>query len=107
MLPFFSVPGSAPLNFTLTPLSATSIRADWMEIPTSHRSGNISGYILFYKEKLLRNQPYDSIATDRLSVTIQGFKRYTEYTFRVLAYNENGNGIATLETHVFTEESGV
>ena len=95
------------MNFTLTPLSATSVRAEWMEVPASYRNGNISGYILFYREKILRNQPYESIATDKLSVILQGLKIYTEYTFRVLAYNKNGNGIATLETHIFTEESGV
>ena len=102
----YLVPTSAPLNFTLTPLSVTSIKAEWMEIPSGYRNGNISGYILFYKEKLLRAQPYDSIATDKLNVTLQGLKIFTEYSFRVLAYNENGNGIATTEAHVYTKESG-
>lgn len=102
----FLVPTSAPLNFTLTPLSVTSIKAEWMEIPIGYRNGNITGYILFYKEKLLRAQPYDSIATDKLSVTLQGLKTFTEYSFRVLAYNKKGNGIATTEAHVYTKESG-
>ena len=103
----FLVPTSAPLNFTLTPFSVTSIKAEWKQIPSAHQNGNVSGYILFYKEKLLRAQPYDSIATDKLTVTLQGLKTFTEYSFRILAYNENGNGIATQETHVYTKESGI
>ena len=62
---------------------------------------------MFYKEKVLRAQPYMSIATHKLNVVLQGLKIYTEYTFRVLAYNENGNGIATEETQVYTKESGM
>ena len=110
-LPFhpidLSVPGSPPLNFTLTPLTSTSITASWEEPPLQHQNGNITGYILFYKEKLLRSEPYSSIATTDLKLTLFGLKVFTEYTFRVLAYNENGNGIATEERYIYTKESSM
>ena len=95
-----------PANFTLIPLSATSIKSIWNEVPQSQQNSNIEGYILFYKETQLRSEPYTSLATEHLNVTVLGLKLYTDYTFRLLAYNRNGNGIATRERHVTTQESG-
>ena len=101
------MPSSPPANFSLTPLTMSSIRAGWKEIPSGQTNGNISGYILFYREKLLRSEPYKSIATVKTTVTLLGLKTYTEYTFRILGYNENGNGIASQERDVYTKESGI
>ena len=95
-----------PANFTLIPLSATSIRARWDEVPQNQQNGNIEGYVLFYKERQSRSEPYSSVATKHLNVTILGLKVYTDYTFRILAYNGKGNGIATKEIHMMTQESG-
>lgn len=95
-----------PANFTLMPTSTTSIRASWDEVPQNQQNGNIDGYLLFYRKRLSRSEPYNSLATEHLNITLLGLKVYTEYTFRLLAYNRKGNGIATRETHITTQESG-
>ena len=103
----FSVPASPPLNFTLTPLSTTSIKAEWKQVPENKRNGNITGYIVFYREKALPAEPYKSLATTHLNSTLVGLSTFTEYTLRVLSYNKNGNGLASEEQSVYTAESGI
>ena len=81
--------------------------ATWEQVATNQSNGNITGYILFYKEKLLRSQHYQSIATTNLTVTLRGLLSYTEYVFRVLAYNENGNGLAGDAMSIYTQDTGI
>ena len=69
-----------------------------------HPKVEVKGYILFYREKI-RNS-YTSIATLQQNVTLVGLKTHTEYSFRLLAYNSNGNGVASDEVNQFTSESG-
>eukprot|EP00794_Sanderia_malayensis_P015286 gene15286-16863_t len=99
------VPTSAPLNFTLTALSTTSIKAEWGEVPKDQQNGNVTGYILFYREKMLISASYKSLATVKLDATILGLSVFTEYVFRILSYNRNGNGLASTEETIHTKES--
>ncbi|XP_065061575.1 uncharacterized protein LOC135688582 isoform X2 [Rhopilema esculentum] len=99
------VPSASPINFTLSAPEPNMVMAKWERVATNHRNGNITGYILFYKEKLLRAEHYQSIATTNLTVTLRGLLSYTEYMFRVLAYNENGNGLASDAMTIFTQDS--
>ena len=105
ILPTFSflVPSVAPTNVKAVSLSSSSIEVTWR----SNATLNISGYILFYREKLLRSEAYQSIATHNLSITLQGLKAYTEYILRVLAYNDRGNGLSTRSLSVRTKEAGI
>ena len=96
------VPSVAPTNVKAAVLSSSSIEVTW----SSNATRNISGYILFYREKVLRSEPYQSIATHNLSITLRGLKTYTEYMLRVLGYNDRGNGLSTRSLSVRTKEAG-
>ena len=95
-----SVPSVAPSNLTLTPLTESSIKAEWDEMQT-----NISGYIIFYREVEF-NGDYKRLATLK-TATLFGLQPHTQYEFRVLAYNENGNGVSSKVNSAFTKESGM
>ena len=67
---------------------------------------NLTGYIVFYKEKSKVSDPYKSMATSGLKVTVIGLKVYTEYALRVLAYNSQGNGLGSELMFVTTQGGG-
>ena len=67
---------------------------------------NVSGYILFYSE-MASNGHYKRLSTLDTTATISGLKPNTDYNFRVLAFNENGNGISSPVKSASTKESGM
>ena len=98
------VPSSAPTNVTAITNGATSINVTWDEVPPLNQNGIITGYIVFYKETTASG--YTTAATMQRSITIQGLQPLTQYAMRVLAYNSNGNGIASEHILLFTAEQG-
>ena len=91
----FIVPSTPPPNITLTSNSSTTIRIDWRPIDAQNTNGNISGYLVFYREVLGTGENYDVMATSDLYAEMENLKPGTEYAVRVLGYNEKGNGIAS------------
>ncbi|XP_073508861.1 neogenin isoform X12 [Phyllobates terribilis] len=88
--PEVQVPGPAP-NLRATAISATSVSVSW-ELPLSG-NGEIQNYKLYYMEKGGGNeQDFDILG---LSYTVNNLKKYTEYTFRVVAINKHGPGVST------------
>ena len=55
----------------------------------------------------MSSQPYQSIATYNLTVTLRGLKTYTEYVLRVLSYNDKGTGLSSESVSAFTGEAGI
>ena len=83
---------------------ATSINVTWDEVPLLNQNGAITGYIVFYKEATATE--YTSSATMHRSIQIKGLKAATQYALRVLAYNNNGNGVASQRIVLLTSEMG-
>ncbi|KAL5020555.1 hypothetical protein ScPMuIL_003447 [Solemya velum] len=81
------------VNVRATPLSPTSIRVEW-DPPEQPRS-KISQYMLNYYEVGANKERQVSVNT--LSHTLQGLQKFREYSFRVVAYNDNGPGMSTEE----------
>lgn len=84
------VPGPAP-NLRALATSPTSITVSW-EMPLLGK-GEIQNYKLYYMEKGLGNE--QDVDVGGLSYTINGLKKYTDYSFRVVAYNKHGLGVST------------
>ncbi|MGH0146543.1 UNVERIFIED_CONTAM: hypothetical protein FKN15_008341 [Acipenser sinensis] len=84
------VPGPAP-NLRALATSPTSITVSW-EMPLLGK-GEIQNYKLYYMEKGLGNE--QDVDVGGLSYTINGLKKYTDYSFRVVAYNKHGPGVST------------
>ncbi|XP_060138947.1 neogenin isoform X5 [Zootoca vivipara] len=95
--PEVQLPGPAP-NIRAYANSPTSITISWAT-PLSG-NGEIQNYKLYYMEKAADNE--QDIDVGGLSYTISGLKKYTEYSFRVVAYNKHGPGVSTQDVVVRT-----
>ncbi|MFT7816616.1 neogenin-like isoform X1 [Arapaima gigas] len=88
--PEVQVPGPAP-NLQATSTSPTSITLSW-EVPLTG-NGEIQNYKLYYMEKGMDTE--QDVDVGGLSYTLNGLKKFTEYSFRVVAYNRHGPGVST------------
>uniref|UniRef100_A0A7M4EFB1 Neogenin n=1 Tax=Crocodylus porosus TaxID=8502 RepID=A0A7M4EFB1_CROPO len=95
--PEVQLPGPAP-NIRAYVNSPTSITVTW-ETPLSG-NGEIQNYKLYYMEKGMDNE--QDVDVGGHSYTINGLKKYTEYSFRVVAYNKHGPGVSTQDVVVRT-----
>ncbi|KAJ6664142.1 hypothetical protein lerEdw1_008357 [Lerista edwardsae] len=95
--PEVQLPGPAP-NIRAYANSPTSITVSWAT-PLSG-NGEIQNYKLYYMEKGTDSE--QDIDVGGLSFTINGLKKYTEYSFRVVAYNKHGPGVSTQDVVVRT-----
>ncbi|XP_041535412.1 neogenin isoform X3 [Microtus oregoni] len=95
--PEVQLPGPAP-NIRAHATSPTSITVTW-ETPLSG-NGEIQNYKLYYMEKGTDKEQDVDVSSH--SYTINGLKKYTEYSFRVVAYNKHGPGVSTQDVAVRT-----
>lgn len=103
---FPKVPSSSPSNITVSAVSSTSIKVTWQDIPVADQNGVILGYLLFYRPFGHYSEQYEVIASNDSNVELFGLKPYTKYSFRLLGYNDKGNGIASELFYVRTQELG-
>ena len=102
-----SVPSQPPSNLTAVASTSTSIIASWQLPPECGRSGNITGFKLFYKKKGSGDSP--TILTNNvtsLTRVVSGLDKYTEYEFQVLAVTSNGDGQKSSIRITRTDEDG-
>ncbi|CAH6870907.1 Neo1 [Phodopus roborovskii] len=97
ILEHVQLPGPAP-NIRAYAMSPTSITITW-ETPLSG-NGEIQNYKLYYMEKGTDKEQDVDVSSH--SYTINGLKKYTEYSFRVVAYNKHGPGVSTQDVVVRT-----
>ena len=96
-----SVLSEPPSNVTAYSPSPEILIISWNPLNQS----NVDNYIIFYREKLLSNQPYSTYATENTTARLTWLKPGTDYVYRVLAYSTaKGNGVASLLTSVWTME---
>ncbi|KAM8907555.1 neogenin isoform 4-T4 [Lycaon pictus] len=95
--PEVQLPGPAP-NIRAYAASPTSITVTW-ETPLSG-NGEIQNYKLYYMEKGTDKEQDVDVSSH--SHTVNGLKKYTEYSFRVVAYNKHGPGVSTQDVAVRT-----
>uniref|UniRef100_A0A8C1SSN4 Neogenin 1 n=1 Tax=Cyprinus carpio TaxID=7962 RepID=A0A8C1SSN4_CYPCA len=95
------VPGPAP-NLQVVSVGTSSVTLSWDRPVTGN--GEIQTYRLFYSEKG-RDSEQDVDVTG-LSYTMTGLKTFTEYSFRVVAYNKHGPGVSTEDVVVRTLSDG-
>uniref|UniRef100_A0A3B1IIN8 Neogenin 1a n=1 Tax=Astyanax mexicanus TaxID=7994 RepID=A0A3B1IIN8_ASTMX len=91
------VPGPAP-NFQAVVVSPSSVSLSWDKPLTGN--GEIQSYKLYYMEKGLDNEK--DVEVSGLSYTMTGLKKFTDYSFRVVAYNKHGPGVSTEDVSVRT-----
>ncbi|KAJ3593362.1 hypothetical protein NHX12_005697, partial [Muraenolepis orangiensis] len=91
------VPGPAP-SLQAISNTPTSVSLSW-DTPLTGK-GEILTYKLYYTDQSLGAEQDLDIGT--LSYTMSGMKKFTEYSFRVVAYNKHGPGVSTPDVIVRT-----
>ncbi|XP_027837989.1 neogenin isoform X2 [Aphis gossypii] len=95
-----NLPGQ-PYNVTAKAVSPTSIYVSWSR--PEYGSENLKEYKLFYmKDSTSEEQFFITKHTDR---EISDLSPYTKYKIWVVAYNQNGPGMKSLEVVVLTRPS--
>ncbi|XP_078667206.1 neogenin-like isoform X11 [Branchiostoma floridae x Branchiostoma belcheri] len=97
--PEVHVPGPAT-SLQAVSVSPVAISVSWQ--PPNQRNGVILNYKLYYVEMAAGPLNEGSVDVSGLSHTLSGLKKYTEYSFRVVAYNQHGPGMSTEEVIVRT-----
>ncbi|XP_072321911.1 neogenin 1a isoform X3 [Eucyclogobius newberryi] len=92
------VPGPAP-NLQAASSSPTSVTLSWDKPLTGN--GDILNYRLYYSDGGGGGTEQD-VDVDGPSYTLSGLKKFTEYSFRVVANNKHGSGVSTEDVTVRT-----
>ena len=102
---FFAVgPSQSPRNFSVSPLSSTSVLASWQLPP----AGTLQGAKLLYKITDTED-PFTAITivnNSTLNTSITGLGKFTEYEFHLLVLTVNGYRPVSPVKVVRTSEDG-
>ena len=87
--------------------TATSIDLKWSEV-TELNSAQLLGYIIIYKEidKKFQEDNMKSVPPTPTEAVLEDLKVFTNYTIRVYAFTENGNGVPSEAVSLRTQEDG-
>ena len=77
----------------------------WNEVPCSKQNGFIIGYLLYYTNTTF-NDTINITGGDNRQYTLTTLTPYTNYTVKIIAYNDAGTGPASREIIQQTKEAG-
>lgn len=101
------MPNEAPDIVEAKSATATSIDLKWSEV-TELNSAQLLGYIIIYKEidKKFQEDNMKSVPPTPTEAVLEDLKVFTNYTIRVYAFTENGNGVPSEAVSLRTQEDG-
>ena len=101
-------PSAAPTDLIVLSSTLSSISIQWEAVPCIHRNGNITGYVIQYKEVDGGMFINESIDGDQREANITGLKSSTFYDIRIAAVNSVGTGpFTSIDFTASTFEAGV
>lgn len=103
-----SVPSQPPTDLTAYNTSSTSLQVTWGEVPEGFVHGILQGYRVFYKRTGDKNDSYVNSTTgpNERKLHITGLEKFTAYSLKVLAFTRKGDGAASVNMSVLTDEDG-
>ncbi|XP_054254285.1 netrin receptor DCC-like, partial [Indicator indicator] len=86
------VPGPVE-NPRVVATTSTSLQISWE--PPAAGQGPVQGYRIFWKETSSEEEEEEVVEVAGTSYTLEGLKKFTTYTLRLLAFNHHGPGISS------------
>ena len=89
----YTAPSAPPTSVGVSEVTSSSITVQWGPVNCIHRNGDITGYLVLYREVGSRNTQTVSVTLDDVAeVTISGLNSSTTYSIQVAAENSAGTG---------------
>ena len=85
-------PSAAPADLIFLSSTSSSISIQWEAVPCIHRNGNITGYVIQYKEVDEGMFINEMVTENQREANISGFTSSTLYDIRIAAVNSAGTG---------------
>ena len=107
MLPL-AVPNEVPVIVEIRNSSSTSLYVRWTPVNDTN-GAPLLGYIVFYKPMAGATFVEESLASvgrNETETELEDLDKYSNYSLRVLAFTENGNGVSSERSIVTTDEDG-
>ena len=107
---FFPAPDGVPEFLTVGDKTSTNCEVIWEEVVNSHPDpdGAVTGYFIYYRKAGL-NDSFNKFNVHGANTTrfiMENLEEFTNYEFKVVAYNEYGEGNSSEVSHCLTEEDG-
>ena len=97
-------PNAPPANIQGHNTSSTSIWVDWDAVPVADQNGNILTYTVTYRALPTGIPQAAKVRAPSTQVTLRGLKKYTNYSILVIASTLKGDGNASDQIIVTTDE---
>ena len=97
-------PNAPPANIQGHNTSSTSIWVDWETVPVAYQNGIILTYTVTYRALPAGILHTAKVRAPSTQVTLRGLKKYTNYSILVFASTLKGDGNASDQITVTTDE---
>ena len=97
-------PNAPPANVQGHNTSSTSIWVDWETVPVAYQNGIILTYTVTYRALPAGILQTAKVRAPSTQVTLRGLKKYTNYSILVFASTLKGDGNASNQIIVTTDE---
>ncbi|XP_049839470.1 Down syndrome cell adhesion molecule-like protein Dscam2 [Schistocerca gregaria] len=102
------VPEASPENITCSALSSQSVKVSWSPPPAQNHGGIIRGYKVIYRPVVtdhnLRTVGSEVKRTPNLETYLHGLLKFTNYSLRLLAFTNVGDGVMSHAVFCSTEQ---
>ena len=105
LIGLFSVPNQAPVILEAMSTTATTIDLKWSEVTDFNL---ILGYTIIYKkiDQTFQADNMKSVPRTPTEAVLEDLAIFTNYTIRVYAFTDNGNGVPSHPVSRRTQEDG-
>ena len=104
------VPSASPRNLTASNSSSRSILLQWKPVLYEYADGIILGHKVFWRLAGFGSDPWQEVyvnGTNNRSAEIENLEKYTDYEFKILAFNSIAESITTDTVIARTDEDSM
>ena len=104
---FHLAPSSPPADFRGHNLSSTRIKVFWGDVPKHSIHGILIGFHVACEKLDFTDEHFVDTKSEHHKCEFRGMEKYTNYSCRLRAYNNFGNGTWSKQLVISTDEDGM